>query len=201
MTQLIGRSEPTPAASTHDTHRETSAGLRLPQATALIVGSIIGVGIFNLPGSLAAYGPISLFAMRLTTVGALALAMMFARMATRMPARRALRLRPGRVRQHDGLLQRLAVLDHRVVGQRRDRRRLGALRRGVREQGCRHDGLHRDRPGRSVDPGDGQPDRRAQHGRRPAVDDDPQVRAARLDGDGRPALRQDRQLPPVEHQR
>jgi APA family basic amino acid/polyamine antiporter len=60
--------------------------LRLPQATALIVGSIIGVGIFNLPGSLAAYGPISLFAMLLTTVGAVALAVMFARMATRMPA-------------------------------------------------------------------------------------------------------------------
>ena len=60
--------------------------LGLPQATALIVGSIIGVGIFNLPGSLAAYGPISLFAMLLTTVGALALAVMFARMATRMPA-------------------------------------------------------------------------------------------------------------------
>ena len=60
--------------------------LGLPQATSLIVGSIIGVGIFNLPGSLAAYGPISLFAMLLTTVGALALAVMFARMATRMPA-------------------------------------------------------------------------------------------------------------------
>src|SRR4051794_17870171 len=60
--------------------------LKLPQATALIVGSIIGVGIFNLPGSLAAYGPISLFAMLLTTVGALALAVMFARVATRLPA-------------------------------------------------------------------------------------------------------------------
>ena len=43
--------------------------LGLGPATALIVGSIIGVGIFNLPGSLAAYGPISLLAMGLTTVG------------------------------------------------------------------------------------------------------------------------------------
>src|SRR5215470_14800092 len=60
--------------------------LGLPQATALIVGSIIGVGIFNLPGSLAAYGPISLFAMLLTTVGALALAVMFASLSTRLPA-------------------------------------------------------------------------------------------------------------------
>jgi len=60
--------------------------LRLPQATALIVGSIIGVGIFNLPGSLAAYGPISILAMGLTTVGALALAYMFAAMSRRLPA-------------------------------------------------------------------------------------------------------------------
>jgi APA family basic amino acid/polyamine antiporter len=60
--------------------------LGLPQATALIVGSIIGVGIFNLPGSLAAYGPISIIAMALTTVGALALAYMFAAMSRRLPA-------------------------------------------------------------------------------------------------------------------
>lgn len=60
--------------------------LGLPQATALIVGSIIGVGIFNLPGSLAQYGPISLFAMGLTTIGALALAIMFASMSRRLPA-------------------------------------------------------------------------------------------------------------------
>ena len=44
---------------------------------ALIVGSIIGVGIFNLPTSLAAYGPITLVSMALTTVGALALALLF----------------------------------------------------------------------------------------------------------------------------
>jgi hypothetical protein len=42
----------------------------LTTATALIVGTIIGVGIFNLPTSLAAYGPISLVSMALTTVGA-----------------------------------------------------------------------------------------------------------------------------------
>ncbi|WP_029432199.1 amino acid permease [Blastococcus sp. URHD0036] len=55
-------------------------------ATALIVGSIIGVGIFNLPASLAGYGPISLIAMALTTVGALALAVMFASLSRRLPA-------------------------------------------------------------------------------------------------------------------
>lgn len=58
----------------------------LMTATALIVGSIIGVGIFNLPTSLAGYGPISLVSMGLTTIGAIALAMLFAALSRRLPA-------------------------------------------------------------------------------------------------------------------
>jgi APA family basic amino acid/polyamine antiporter len=60
--------------------------LGLPQSTALIMGSIIGVGIFSLPYSLASYGPISLVAMGLATVGAVALAFMFSVMSKRLPA-------------------------------------------------------------------------------------------------------------------
>ena len=55
-------------------------------ATALIVGSIIGVGIFNLPTSLAGYGPITLVSLALATVGALALALLFAALSRRLPA-------------------------------------------------------------------------------------------------------------------
>jgi len=55
-------------------------------AMAMIVGSIIGVGIFNLPGSLAFYGPISLVSMALTTIGAIALALLFASLSRRVPA-------------------------------------------------------------------------------------------------------------------
>src|SRR5881227_1089136 len=58
----------------------------LTAAMALIVGSIIGVGVFNLPTSLAGYGPITLVSMALTTVGALALAMLFAALSRRLPA-------------------------------------------------------------------------------------------------------------------
>src|SRR5262245_12154190 len=58
----------------------------LPAAMALIVGSIIGVGIFNLPTSLAFYGPITLVSMALTTVGALVLAVLFASLSRRLPA-------------------------------------------------------------------------------------------------------------------
>jgi APA family basic amino acid/polyamine antiporter len=66
--------------------RQAERSLGLPQSTALIMGSIIGVGIFSLPYSLASYGPISLVAMALATVGAVALAFMFAVMSRRMPA-------------------------------------------------------------------------------------------------------------------
>jgi len=61
-------------------------GFGLPVAIALIMGSIIGVGIFNLPTSLAAIGPITLVSMALTTVGAIALALMFAALSRRLPA-------------------------------------------------------------------------------------------------------------------
>jgi len=49
---------------------------------ALIVGSIISVGTFNLPTSLAAYSPIALISMALTTVGKLIV-------AARLPSRAA----------------------------------------------------------------------------------------------------------------
>ncbi|GIH98371.1 amino acid permease [Planobispora takensis] len=65
---------------------KASGTFGLSQATALILGSIIGVGIFNLPYSLASFGPISIVAMAVTTVGALALALMFAALSRRLPA-------------------------------------------------------------------------------------------------------------------
>jgi basic amino acid/polyamine antiporter, APA family len=75
-----------PAGPATPIEQEPRGTLGLGAATALIVGSIIGVGIFNLPASLAAYGPISLVAMALTTIGALALAVMFSSLSRRLPA-------------------------------------------------------------------------------------------------------------------
>jgi APA family basic amino acid/polyamine antiporter len=74
------------ATQASDAADKGSSRFGLTTATALIVGTIIGVGIFNLPTSLAAYGPISLVSMALTTVGALALAMLFASLSRRLPA-------------------------------------------------------------------------------------------------------------------
>jgi APA family basic amino acid/polyamine antiporter len=83
--QTTVKSPTPPAAPTAPAEPEPHR-LGLVSATALIVGSIVGVGIFNLPTSLAAYGPISLVSMGLTTVGALALAMLFAGLSRRLPA-------------------------------------------------------------------------------------------------------------------
>jgi hypothetical protein len=43
-------------------------------ASALVAGSVIGTGVFALPSALAVFGPISLVAFVLVTIGAVALA-------------------------------------------------------------------------------------------------------------------------------
>ena len=63
-----------------------TGGFGLSAAIALIMGSIIGVGIFNLPSSLAPYGPITLVSLALTTVGAVSLALLFGSLSRRLPA-------------------------------------------------------------------------------------------------------------------
>lgn len=81
-----GASGPLLCADIETRLQPPASGLGIPQAISLVLGSIIGVGVFNLPASLAPYGPISLVALGLTTIGALALALLFASLASRMPA-------------------------------------------------------------------------------------------------------------------
>lgn len=64
----------------------TKTLLRLPAATALVVGSIIGTGVFALPSALAPYGPISLVAFVAVPLGALALALTFGALSKRVAA-------------------------------------------------------------------------------------------------------------------
>ncbi|MEA9984867.1 amino acid permease [Subtercola sp. RTI3] len=63
----------------------TPGSLGLPTASALVIGSVIGTGVFGIPAALAMFGPISLVAFALVTVGALALAVVFGRLAARIP--------------------------------------------------------------------------------------------------------------------
>lgn len=57
----------------------------LPTASALVVGSVIGTGVFALPSALAPYGPISILAFGLVTIGAIALALVFRSLNRRVP--------------------------------------------------------------------------------------------------------------------
>lgn len=65
--------QPAPAA--------TAPGLGLVACTALVVGNMIGSGIFLLPASLASLGPISLAGWLVTSAGALVLALIFGRLS------------------------------------------------------------------------------------------------------------------------
>ena len=60
--------------------------LGMPAAGALVIGSIIGTGVFALPSALAPYGPIALVAFVAVTFGALALALTFGSLSKRNPA-------------------------------------------------------------------------------------------------------------------
>lgn len=55
--------------------------LSLPMATALVIGSMIGSGIFLLPATMAPYGGVSALAWTFTTCGAILLALTFAWLA------------------------------------------------------------------------------------------------------------------------
>lgn len=59
--------------------------LGLLAATALVVGNMIGSGVFLLPASLAPYGAISLIGWGVTLAGALLLALTFARLSAHWP--------------------------------------------------------------------------------------------------------------------
>jgi len=86
MTERVDTTGDIPASKRPSAEQESPQQFGLTAAMALIVGSIIGVGVFNLPTSLAVYGPITLISMALTTMGALALAMLFAALSRRLPA-------------------------------------------------------------------------------------------------------------------
>ena len=55
-------------------------------ATALVVGNMVGSGVFLLPASLAPFGGISVLGWLFTSVGALMVALLMARLARMMPA-------------------------------------------------------------------------------------------------------------------
>lgn len=68
-----------------DDQPDSSGSLGLPAATALVVGSVIGTGVFGLPAALASFGPISVVAFGQVTLGAVALALAYQSLNRRVP--------------------------------------------------------------------------------------------------------------------
>ncbi len=66
--------------------RNRSGKIGLWIATALVVGNMIGSGVFLLPASLAPFGGISLLGWLFTTAGAVTVALLLARLGRMMPA-------------------------------------------------------------------------------------------------------------------
>jgi APA family basic amino acid/polyamine antiporter len=75
-----GQAEPAPPAA-----REGGATLGLASATALVIGSIIGTGVFTMPAVLAAAGTSSLLVLAVVAVGAVLLAILFGQLTRRVP--------------------------------------------------------------------------------------------------------------------
>jgi basic amino acid/polyamine antiporter, APA family len=77
---------PAPAASGPAARRTSRRKMGLWMATALVIGNMIGSGVFMLPASLAAAaGPVSIFAWVFTGVGAMLLALVFANLGRALP--------------------------------------------------------------------------------------------------------------------
>src|SRR5262245_15938701 len=80
------KSMATSTAQVESTSRSVSPGkLGLAACTALVVGNVIGSGVFLLPASLAPFGGFALVGWLVSCAGALLLAMVFAKLAQVVP--------------------------------------------------------------------------------------------------------------------
>ncbi len=79
---LLGR---TMASSPEQSARIPARTLGIWSCTALVIGNVVGSGVFLLPASLAPYGIYAIIAWVLTAVGAMAMALVFARLSRAIP--------------------------------------------------------------------------------------------------------------------
>lgn len=69
----------------HKNASTLTKSIGLPVATALVIGNMVGSGVFLLPASLAPYGGWSLGGWAITSLGAILLALIFSRLSKRLP--------------------------------------------------------------------------------------------------------------------
>src|SRR5262245_50069847 len=75
----------TPNATSASPLSASAASLGLPSATALVIGSIIGTGVFTMPAVMAGAGTSSILTLSVIAVGALLLGIMFGQLTKRIP--------------------------------------------------------------------------------------------------------------------
>jgi basic amino acid/polyamine antiporter, APA family len=73
------------AVSPAQTPHSSAKALGIWSCTALVIGNMVGSGVFLLPASLAPYGIFAIIAWVLTAIGAVALALVFGRLARALP--------------------------------------------------------------------------------------------------------------------
>ncbi|MGH8882240.1 MAG: amino acid permease, partial [Stackebrandtia sp.] len=74
-----------PISPDGETTGDEGGTLGLTSATGLVMGSIVGTGVFTLPAVLAAAGTMSLIVLGVVAVGALLLAVLFGQLTRRVP--------------------------------------------------------------------------------------------------------------------
>jgi APA family basic amino acid/polyamine antiporter len=88
MTTTIPREDEAPLAAAPaagDAASGVAHALGLPSATALVIGSIIGTGVFTMPAVMAGAGTSSLVTLVAISIGALLLGVMFGQLTKRIP--------------------------------------------------------------------------------------------------------------------
>jgi APA family basic amino acid/polyamine antiporter len=80
------RGRPVPRADMSPRNRQKARALGLTSATGLVIGSIIGTGVFAMPAVLAGAGTSSLVTLGVIAVGAMLLAVMFGQLTKRVPS-------------------------------------------------------------------------------------------------------------------
>ena len=75
-------SEPEPTSARD---RQEPAALGLTSATGLVIGTVIGAGVFTMPAVLASAGTVSLAVLAVIAVGAMVLAVLFGQLTRRVP--------------------------------------------------------------------------------------------------------------------
>jgi basic amino acid/polyamine antiporter, APA family len=83
----IAQTDQTPSPTTPPVSpaNDRARALGLPSATALVIGSIIGTGVFTMPAVLAGAGTSSLIVLGIIAIGAVTLGTMFGQLTRRIP--------------------------------------------------------------------------------------------------------------------